>query len=90
MLHETSQNLGNSVDLSRIDYDQPIEKRRWEAIRNRVIDELSKSNGRTREDFAKACDIAVGQLEIWLKSSEYFPQFGRGTGSVGWDVVTQP
>lgn len=62
------------------DFPPPFDRNRWEVIRNRLVDELAKGNGRTLEAIANAARVEVGPLKIWLKSPAEFPRFGRRVG----------
>lgn len=87
MLHE---NIPESPDgADRFDYSEPppLDRGRWETIRNGVVDELVKGNGKTLKSFSGPAGIEVGRLEIWLRSPDSFSHIGRRLGEKSIAVV---
>jgi hypothetical protein len=56
-----------------------IDRVRWEAVRNRSIDELAKG-GVSLRDLAAIASVEEGQLRIWLNDADDFPVWGRRVG----------
>ncbi|KFB76076.1 AAA family ATPase [Candidatus Accumulibacter cognatus] len=80
MLHEDSseeQPDGYLFDRDLL-YQQPVDTERWKALVDRTIDEISGAV--TLKDIARAINIEVEKLSLWLTSMASFLTFGRRVG----------
>jgi hypothetical protein len=77
MLHEKEQKL---CDAPVLVHHTPMDRGRWEAIVNRLIDELAKGGEVTLKSISSAIGFELQTLEMWLKSPDCFLSFGRRVG----------